>query len=362
MTTDTLILGGGLSGLHTAFELEKRGGDYLLLEARPRLGGRILSCPAGDEKAAFDLGPAWFWPGQAHIARLLGELRLLNEVFEQYDQGDALYEDASGQIRRGISGISMGGSYRLRGGLNRLIERLRSAVPVEKVHLSCPAERLVQQDDGIDVHCTAGRIFHAAQVVSTLPPRLVAERLSFQPSLPNRLTQFKHLPTWMAGHAKLLVTYLEPFWRKQGLSGDVISHHGPLGEIHDASFSDDGPYALFGFFAIPAAVRRQYSREQLQQACLAQLSKLFGPGADQPQTVLLQDWAKELYTACPADLDPPSYHSSERLQELSDWQGRLIWSGSETADPSGHVNGYLEGALQASEQALSLLQLQSATV
>lgn len=37
----TLIIGGGLSGLSLAEQLETQGEDYLLVEARARFGGRI---------------------------------------------------------------------------------------------------------------------------------------------------------------------------------------------------------------------------------------------------------------------------------------------------------------------------------
>ena len=43
MNTDIVIIGGGISGLHTAYQLQKRGIDFILIEARDRLGGRILS-------------------------------------------------------------------------------------------------------------------------------------------------------------------------------------------------------------------------------------------------------------------------------------------------------------------------------
>ena len=79
------IIGGGLSGLYAAFLLEQRGIDYILLEARDRLGGRIAVAPSLINKASvnkastemsfkslssdnemlgdgFDLGPSWFWP------------------------------------------------------------------------------------------------------------------------------------------------------------------------------------------------------------------------------------------------------------------------------------------------------------
>lgn len=39
MQTKVLIIGGGLSGLHTAYELHKRGVNFLLMEARDRFWG-----------------------------------------------------------------------------------------------------------------------------------------------------------------------------------------------------------------------------------------------------------------------------------------------------------------------------------
>ncbi|WP_435980383.1 FAD-dependent oxidoreductase [Psychrobacter sp. DM4] len=41
--TSVAIIGGGLSGLYAAYLLEKQGLDYILIEARPTLGGRILN-------------------------------------------------------------------------------------------------------------------------------------------------------------------------------------------------------------------------------------------------------------------------------------------------------------------------------
>ncbi|RYU43680.1 NAD(P)-binding protein [Aliivibrio finisterrensis] len=38
MKTKHLIVGAGLSGLYTAYQLEKMGKDYLLLDARERIG------------------------------------------------------------------------------------------------------------------------------------------------------------------------------------------------------------------------------------------------------------------------------------------------------------------------------------
>ncbi len=64
MRTTVAIIGGGLAGLCAARLLHAAGVDFQLLEARERLGGRILSVDATGLASddGFDLGPSWFWP------------------------------------------------------------------------------------------------------------------------------------------------------------------------------------------------------------------------------------------------------------------------------------------------------------
>jgi protoporphyrinogen oxidase len=42
-TSDIIIVGGGLSGLSAAYELEQHGVSYTLIEVKPRLGGSVVS-------------------------------------------------------------------------------------------------------------------------------------------------------------------------------------------------------------------------------------------------------------------------------------------------------------------------------
>ena len=83
----------------------------------------MLSVSQNGKTTTFDLGPAWFWPGQERIKRLLGELGI--GAFEQYASDTLVYEDEQGQIRLGRGYASMQGSLRMHGGLSTSIVTVR---------------------------------------------------------------------------------------------------------------------------------------------------------------------------------------------------------------------------------------------
>lgn len=62
---DVVVIGGGFAGVTAARETSLRGLSTLLLEARPRLGGRTLTLPlAGHD---LDLGGTWVGWSQPHV-------------------------------------------------------------------------------------------------------------------------------------------------------------------------------------------------------------------------------------------------------------------------------------------------------
>lgn len=344
MQSDILIVGGGLSGLALATRLHAAGRDVRLIEARDRLGGRILS------EEGFDLGPAWFWPGQPRIAALTDRLDL--KRFDQYTTGALTFEDEQGRVERGLGWASMEGSWRLEGGLGRLIEALAQELPQESIHLSAHVTQVTRTTSGVTTTKAGGATCHASHIVLALPPR-IARGLAFDPALPDAaLCAMKATPTWMAGQAKAVALYDRPFWREAGLSGDAMSRRGPMVEIHDASPATGGPSALFGFIGVPAAARQD--SDALKEALRDQLGRLFGPEAANPAKLLLKDWARDVFTATDLDQRPlhahPHYGLPAALSDL--WDGRLILSGTETAAQFG---GYLEGALEAADTVYARL-------
>ncbi|MGX9356807.1 flavin monoamine oxidase family protein [Roseobacteraceae bacterium S113] len=349
----TLIIGGGLSGLVLAEQLEARGQPYHLVEARSRLGGRILT--EHHDGARFDMGPAWFWPGQPRIAALITRLGL--EKFDQYAHGALTFEDAKGQVQRGQGFSSMEGSWRLVGGLTALIEAVAARLPDAKLQINSAVTEISQEGEHCRATLSTGESIAAERIVLALPPR-VASQIAFSPALPPKaLEAMKQVPTWMAGQAKALAVYDTPFWRDAGLSGDAMSRHGPMVEIHDASPSHGGPYGLFGFIGVPAASRADEA--VLREHVLAQLTRLFGTQAGTPQALFIKDWAFDPFTATEADKAPlfahPSYGLPKAMTDL--WHDRLLFAGTEVAPNFG---GFIEGALEASENVLEQIALQTA--
>jgi len=357
MQTEVFIAGAGLAGLSLAASLHKRGIDYCLAEARDRIGGRILSVAAGEGGSALgptDLGPSWIWPGQGHIAALLNELGI--GVFEQYSDGRLVYEDELGKVQRDLAYASMAGSLRIDGGIARVTDALAATLPGAAIRLSHRV-RAIREDGGgyrVELAHRGGELeISARKVVLAVPPRVIASLIEFEPALPDAIVQeMNAIPTWMAGHAKLVAFYEKPFWREQGLSGDGISRRGPLMEIHDACGRDPGHGALFGFVGLAAgSALREPTR--LVGDAVQQLEKMYGTAAASPLDVVYQDWAEETFTATEADQiisQHPPYGLPPGMATLA--PKGLLFASTEMAAQFG---GFIEGALEAAQGALARL-------
>lgn len=92
--TEVAIVGAGLAGLVAARRLGEAGTATVVLEARDRVGGRLLNEEIGDGKVV-EVGGQWIGPTQERIAALARELGV--ETFPTYDRGRHLLE-AGGKL------------------------------------------------------------------------------------------------------------------------------------------------------------------------------------------------------------------------------------------------------------------------
>jgi len=137
---DVLVVGAGLAGLTAARELTAAGRSVLVLEARDRVGGRIVNEDIGDGKIV-EMGGQWAGPTQDKILGLAAELGI--STFPTYDTGKKVLHfngkrgTYSGTIPR-ISPLVLADV----GQAQARLEALARRIPTEKPWTAAHAEKL----------------------------------------------------------------------------------------------------------------------------------------------------------------------------------------------------------------------------
>lgn len=355
---DLIIIGAGLSGLYLAWKLQLKGKKVLVLEARNRCGGRVLS-KGLDSNDTVDLGPAWVWPQhQKRLSKLLKQLEI--DLFKQFTKGDLLFENAQKVTQNYGSNSAHSKSYRIVGGAEKIINTLSTKVSNSNIELNTVVNSITELDDSdlISIQAKTGDKvvnYSANQVIFTIPPRLLSESIKFNPAVSEVLNKgWQHIATWMSSHCKIVFFYDKPFWRESGLSGEVFSQAGPLTEIYDGSPFNEDVFALTSFVGLNAIQRDQLGEKNLIQLSMEQLQRLFGDRSMNVKDVYIQDWAKERSTTSESDLISASSHPHYPSSlARSIFNNKVHFTGTETAIENG---GYLEGAIESADYVIAQLE------
>ena len=199
---DTVIVGGGLCGLVLANNLHEQGRTFALYEARNRLGGRILSVECSTAGMAVDLGPTWFWPDtQPRITKLVDDLGL--KSIPQHDSGTVLQLNDPDKKPETFQMANIhGGARRLEGGMATLVNALASQLPADSIHLEQDLVSVRDKGDHVELLFRSGdvtSIVHAKQAVLAIPPRLLEEKVRFEPALDGAMREAMRSTNCLSG-------------------------------------------------------------------------------------------------------------------------------------------------------------------
>lgn len=322
-----IIVGAGLSGLYTAWLLQRAGVNCLLLEGRMDTDGRILSLPVACSRV--DLGATWVWPSVQ--PQLMAQLDQLNiPLIELNEYGGMLHERSAYHQAAHYAGYTYATTLMLvKGGLRVLTEMLEHQLSSDTVITNRRIQQIQLNDTDIQIkaHNHANEIYHFKANTVLMDAR-------------------RHAVTWLAPHAKYIAAYRTHFWQHNGLSGMARCEIGPMVEIHDA-WIDNGINALFGYFGITAHARHTKDEATLIALCRAQLVRLFGRQANYPVAEFYKTWSSDPFTATASDSQlQPGHQNSPPCTASNVWANRIIDIASEW---SSSFPVYVAGAIEAAD-------------
>lgn len=338
--SDVLIIGAGLSGLALNYFLRNADLKVRVVEARERVGGRILTEEI-ESFAPVEMGATWFGSQHAKLMDLIAELGLAH--FPQKLGKKAIYEPISTSPHQIVSlPENEEPSFRVRGGTSRIIESLKHYLSADKLFTETAIENIRVEEDELVLN-SSQKLFRTKLAISTLPPYLFHESIDTQPSIPEatrNVMQSTH--TWMGDAIKVALQFSAPFWKENGKFGTIFSNVGPITEFYDHCNYEENRFALMGFIN-PAY--HSVKPEERKALVLKQLKNYFGTDLDLHTDYTEKVWIQEKFTFSPyKNYVLPHQNNGHEFYKHSYLEERLLFAGAETANA---FPGYMEGAIRS---------------
>ncbi len=407
LRTDVIIVGAGFTGLSAADALTDAGADFVLLEARDRVGGRVESQINGLGER-IDTGGQYFCDDMPEVIAL--SRRFGRRWVEGLHQGRGLMQPASPRsaddVSRRASAIrDRANAYRpddpsiaklsvmawtdaqpdaddAKAGFLSQIEglwcqpterlpmwylvsndrRITNEMPELQYFLDGTMHALAEdlaREAGSRLHLSepAKRLRHGpdgvavetehaayrARHVIVAAPPVMAHRVVFDPPLSADLSHA--FSAWNSGKViKALTRYERAFWRDAGLSGSVFVLDPPGFYVCDASHDKDRP-ALVVFVGGSLAVEwTALGANAVRSAILTQLTGAFGAAAADPLDVTIRNWTGDPWSGGGYADTVLDFAATDAEAVLRAGLPRVTFASSELS-PS--FPGYVEGAIVA---------------
>ena len=225
---------------------------------------------------------------------------------------------------------------RVVGGTQLIAQRLAEPLG-DGVRFGAPVRRIAQRADGVTSRPTGSRCARGARSCrSRRCSRAASPTSRCFPPRRDLLTQ--KMP---AGSViKINVIYDEPFWRAEGLSGQVAGDRSPIKFTFDNSPPSGSPGVIVCFLeGAQARVFGRLDADERRRAVLASLAGYFGKRGGKPIDFVEQDWSAEEWTrGCYGAHMAPGV-MTQFGPVLREPVGRIHWAGTETAERVERLHG-----------------------
>ena len=235
-------------------------------------------------------------------------------------------------------------THLIEGGPPGVADRLAGALG-ERVQLNRPVRKIRQTDEGIEIVADGATVSARRGIVAT--PPVVAAKIEFDPALPPVHAHL--LQRYVPGSViKTIASYVEPFWRSDGLTGETVAPGSPIPISIDQSPLGASPGVLTSFAGGANALELSgLAPERRREIWLNELAKRLGPKALAPSAYLETNWSAEQWSFGGMIGHLPPGVLTNYGHAIRSPVGNVHWAGTERATL---MHGLIEGAVRSGER------------
>jgi len=353
-----VIIGAGLAGLVAGYELKRAGHDVTILEARNRVGGRVLTLrtPFSDGYFAeagaarippdhdmtigyanhFDLTLDTFYPNSGLYVNLVDGDRSLVSTNDYLDNPP--WEEYP---------VARKDFVKIRNGTDRLPLAFADALN-EQIYLATPVESVQQNSTNVVVRVSDGSEFSADRALCTVPLP-VLNKIQFSPELSTEKITASNGGFNYLNLTRVFIQFVNRFWENEGLNGWGNTDWPE--EIWHATWDQQGPKGvlLSYLFFDRADEAAELSEENRIQHVLNRWESVFPGVQNYVEDGTSLSWALEEWSGGGVAL-PTAEQDAALGTHVGKAEERIHFAGEHASEYHGWMQGALVSGLRAATE------------
>lgn len=350
-----LLIGAGLSGLVTAYELQKQGHDVKILEAQARAGGRVLTVRGFDENLYAEAGAARIHDDHDLTLRYAREFGLTLIPFYPSEQKFSVFDNGKGKAV-GWGTFNLATSIvmflekqkywqKIAGG-NDLLPRAFAERLAGKIQYDAPVVKIAQTEREVAV------TFRRKDKLETLRgdylvcaiPFTMLRKIEVAPRFSDAKNEIIRNLTYESA-ARVFLQTRRRFWFDKGLNGFGFGEN--FAEIWNATFGQKGTRGVLqsylrGDFSLD--LMKLGEKERLETT-VQSLEKLFPELGANFEKGFTKCWSED-----PWVLGAWGHPKTEDLELITRPEGRIHFAGEHASNLASWMQGALQSGLRAAEE------------
>lgn len=353
-----VIVGAGLAGLVAGYELSRAGHDVIILEARNRVGGRVLTLRTPFSDGHF---------GEAGAARIpvdhdmtIGYADHFGLTLDPFYPGSGYFVNVSEGNRTLISAaeylnnppwedypVKRKDFLKIRNGTDRLPLAFADYL-TEQIKLSSPVTSISQNSTGVVVQISDGTEFNADKVLCTVPLP-VLNKIDFNPPLSTEKIEAASGGYDYAPLTRVFIQFANRFWENDGMNGWGDTDWPE--EIWQPTWDRQGPKGILMTYLYfdQAEEVDQLGEEDRIQHVLNRWNTVFPGLQEHAEGGTSLSWALEEWSGGAVAWPTPEQHEALK-DHIGQAEDRIHFAGEHASDHYGWMQGALVSGLRAAEE------------